>query len=141
MGHILKTFSVLNEFIDPQKLDNEWREHALLDYVTYGIDVSKPAEKYWQQIFNLKNAAGVLMFKSLKIVIEFLLVLPFSNVSVEKVFSNLFNIKTVHRNKMSTDTLAALLHAKHSIESCGEIINFEPSQTMLATKIWNQKNN
>lgn len=112
LEHVLKTFPVLNEYIDPQKLDNEWREHALLDYTAFEIDASKPAEEYWQHIFILKNAAGVKIFQSLEVLINFLLVLPFSNVSVERIFSNVFNIKTDHRNKMNSDTLAALLHTK-----------------------------
>lgn len=137
LEHVLQAFPVLKNFVEAQQLDNEWRKHAFLEYATLGIDCSKPAEQYWKQIFDLKNSAGVCLFQSLKIIITFLLVLPFSNSSVERVFSNLFNIKTDHRNKLGADTLAALLHTKRLIDNnCGGIIKFEPSNSTVNNNIW-----
>ncbi|CAD6208095.1 GSCOCG00012721001-RA-CDS, partial [Cotesia congregata] len=106
---VLKRFPVLNEYVTLQQLDNEWKEHALLNLEDYNIDINSTAEIYWQQIFKLTNPVGEMKFKNLKIVINFLLVLPFSNVSVERIFSDLKIIKTDHRNCLSSKTLKSVV--------------------------------
>lgn len=128
---ILQIFSVLKEFVVPQELDNEWRQHALLDHNKLNLPVDLPAEDYWSKIFQLKNAANGEIFKNLKIVITFLLILPFSNASVERLFSDLNNIKTDNRNRLKTDTVVALLATKDGIKSQGGCLKFNPSDKML----------
>lgn len=96
-------------------------------------------EDYWAKIFNIKKADGELEFKNLKKVIYFLLVLPFSNVSVERIFSDIKNIKTDHRNNLSTNTLKSILITKNFLSKDNDIINFEPNEEMLNTNIWDKK--
>lgn len=48
--HVVSMFPILKQHINLQDLDNEWREHALLE----DIDKNKSAEDYWAQIFSLK---------------------------------------------------------------------------------------
>lgn len=45
---------------------------------------------YWKKIFTLKNRANTAFKKKIKIVFELLLVLPFSNVSVEKISATIY---------------------------------------------------
>nr|XP_023029624.1 uncharacterized protein LOC111517647 [Leptinotarsa decemlineata] len=97
LKHVLDRFPFLNEYVDIQTLDNEWRQHALLDYQALNLSVSS-ADQYWKTIFNLKNSADMPIFPNLKKVMSMLLILPFSNASVERIFSDLFNIKTDKRN-------------------------------------------
>ena len=52
------------------------------------------ADIYWSKVFKLKNSAGQYIFTNIKYVISLLLVLPFSNASVERKFSVLKNLKT-----------------------------------------------
>lgn len=133
--HVVSMFPILKQHINLQDLDNEWREHALLE----DIDKNKSAEDYWAQIFSLKNAAGIPRFKNLEIVINFLLILPFSNASVERIFSTLNNIKSENRNKLGRDSLVAILHTKGGVKSEGGIIAFEPNNQMLKGNIWKNK--
>lgn len=133
---ILNRFPVLN--VNVQDLDNEWRQHALLEHDK--LCLSKNAEEYWPEIFKLKNAAGNELFPNLRKAVFFLFLLPFSNASVERVFSDLFNVKTDKRNLLSSSTIRALLAAKEGIEREGGCVKFHPSKDMLAAKIWLRKN-
>ena len=94
---------------DKAKIDAEWRRQALVDLpenLSLGISSAK---EYWGYILNLKNGAGDLRFAHLKQVIQWFLTLPFSNVVVERLFSDLKNIKTDHRNRLGQSTTAGLL--------------------------------
>ncbi|XP_031328947.1 uncharacterized protein LOC116170670 [Photinus pyralis] len=136
LNFVVKRFPFLNDFIDIQELDNEWKEHALLDLHKLGINISYDAQEYWQKIFALKNAANIELFSNLKTVINFLLVLPFSNASVERIFSDLKNIKTDHRNKLNTATINALIATKQGITN---VVEFKVDKTMLKSNIWKEK--
>ncbi|CAG5003156.1 unnamed protein product [Parnassius apollo] len=61
---VLKRFPVLYKFVTAQKLDDEWRTHALLDFEQHGLEIHGDninAESYWGKVFRLKNAAGEYM--------------------------------------------------------------------------------
>lgn len=135
---IVDRFPVLYSYVSIQQLDNEWKAHALLDYHSMNMSTND-AEKYWGEIFNLKNAGGVELFPNLKIVMSMLLILPFSNASVERIFSNVVNIKTDKRNLLDTSTLRALLCSKSGIESQGGCVIFTPNANMINAKIWHKK--
>lgn len=68
-----------------------------------------------------------------------LLVLPFLNALLEHLFSDLKNIKTMHRNNFKTDSLVGIFRAKYSI--C-DFIAFKPSATMIKSKTydWDSSN-
>ncbi|CAG5006021.1 unnamed protein product [Parnassius apollo] len=103
---VLKRFPVLYKFVTAQKLDDEWRTHALLDFEQHGLEIHGDninAESYWGKVFRLKNAAGEYMFPNIKIVMSLLLILPFSNASVERKFSALRCLKTENRNRLNTE--------------------------------------
>jgi hypothetical protein len=140
LSHVVKRFPYLSDIIDKQKLDTEWREHALLDHHDLGLDKTLPAAKYWQKVFSMKNALGEGKFPNLKVVIALLLVLPFSNASVERTFSNLKKIKTQDRNCLNTQTVVALMATKDGIAKQGGCIKFEPTNAMISKKINYNKN-
>lgn len=133
---ILERFPVLKKYVNLQDLDNEWRAHALLDFDSFGLQAYHDIEKYWSKIFSLKNEAGVDLFPNLKNTFSLLFVLPFSNASVERVFSDLFNIKTDKRNLLSTDTIRGLLATADGIKKNEGILNFTPTKDMLDANIW-----
>lgn len=134
---ILRKFPFLIDLIaGEQQLDNDWRQHAMLDFQELGLNKNDTAEKYWADVFLLKNAADMPIFTDLTVIIHFFLVLPFSNVSVERIFSNLNLIKTDHRNCLGTVNIASLIYSKQGIESCNGLLNFEPNQKMLSCNVW-----
>ncbi|VEN52569.1 unnamed protein product [Callosobruchus maculatus] len=125
-------FPALSEVIESQQvLDNEWRQHTLLDFSSMNMNTNCP-EEYWKQIFKMKNATNTEIFPNLKKVINLLLILPFSNASVERVFSNLFNIKTDKRNFLSTNTVRGILSSKEGISLEGGCVKWEPSQKLYS---------
>lgn len=131
---VLRRFSILKQFVDQQKLDEEWRAHCL-NHEDYDLDSALPPEDYWRQVFQLKNAAGTPVFKNLEKVIGLLLVLPFSNVSVEILFSQVNLTKTLHRNKRGNETLNAIMLTREGIQDAGGLIKFNPRRNMLQRKL------
>lgn len=103
---------------------------------SHGLDSTLPVEKYWQKVFFMKNIAGAPLFGELKKVIRLLLVLPFSNACVERVFSVLNNMKTAHRNRLKTETITSLMTTKEGIQQKGGSTKFEPTTSMMNAKIW-----
>ncbi|KAJ8963505.1 hypothetical protein NQ314_005584 [Rhamnusium bicolor] len=95
LAQVFQRFPILNNFVTRQKVDDEWRAHAMLNHPQYGLNTNDydSAENYWAKVFSLKNRAGQFLFSSLKHVLSLLLVLPFSNASVERKFSVLRNLK------------------------------------------------
>lgn len=134
---IVKRFPFMKDIINMQDLDTEWKRHALLDHVKEGLDPNKSSEEYWKIVFSLRTVSGSCIFPNLKIVINLLLILPFSNASVERVFSTLKNIKTDHRNKLKTDTVKALIATREGISENGGCVAFRPTKSMLQCNIWN----
>lgn len=136
LAPVLKRFPILEEFVTAQNLDDEWRAHAMLDFTQHGLDAGNDVESYWGKAFGLKSVTGQEMFPKLKIVIQFLLVLPFANASVERKFSDLKNIKSANRNRIHTDTIVSLMTTRDTIKKQGGSVKFIPSEKMLNCKIW-----
>ncbi|KAJ8962436.1 hypothetical protein NQ314_005732 [Rhamnusium bicolor] len=122
---------IVHHWIDPQAVDNEWRKHATIDHEELDLNNKDNATDYWHNVFKLKNAAGIELFSNLKIVIHVILVLPFSNASVERIFSKMNDTKTDLRNCLNTDTLSALLHTKQGVKDAGGLLVFEPNLKSL----------
>jgi hypothetical protein len=78
LSHVVNRFPILKDVVNVQDVDNEWRQHALLNHNILDTD----AGVYWQKNFELKNHAGMPLFPNLKLVFSLLLALPFSNASV-----------------------------------------------------------
>jgi len=131
LNEVLQRFPVFKNYVDYQTVDNEWRKHAMLDFRSLELDNNNDPEIYWRKVFSLKNDANELIFPNLKKVFSLLLVLPFSNASVERIFSNVFNIKTDKRNLLNTDTLRSILATKDGIAKSGGCLNFTPTKKML----------
>ncbi|CAG4942601.1 unnamed protein product [Parnassius apollo] len=130
---VLKRFPVLYKFVTAQKLDDEWRTHALLDFEQHGLEIHGDninAESYWGKVFRLKNAAGEYMFPNIKIVMSLLLILPFSNASVERKFRALRCLKTENRNRLNT---VLLTHYYNVHKKCGFFARMK--QTFLFIEI------
>ena len=66
-------------------------------------------EQFWVDVANHKDASSDNDFKELSDFILSMLALPFSNVAVERAFSQMNLIKTKYRNRMQQEMLEALL--------------------------------
>ena len=136
LQNVLVRFPILKSYLDPQELDNEWRKHSFLDHLKEELDPSKSASEYWKKVFRMKTSTGLPAFTNLKTANNLLLILPFSNASVERIFSTLNNCKTAHRSRLKTDTIVSLIAAKDGIKEQKGCVNVEPSKEMLKPTLY-----
>ena len=83
------------------------------------VEENLTLEEYWQVVFSEKKSANEheLVRPNLIKVLKVLLLLPFSNAGVERVFSQLKLIKTDHRSSLQQESLLALLSTKMLLKS------------------------
>ncbi|CAG9786569.1 unnamed protein product [Diatraea saccharalis] len=130
---VVNRFPYLRNDLDLEELNKEWKMHALLDFTHLNLSPNLEILDYWNNVFRLKKSSGEPQFPCLKkVIIMLLLVLPFSNASVERVFSQLKLIKSDHRNRLATETISALMATKANIPNA---MTFEPTKLMLKTRI------
>ena len=106
---ICQKLPYLKDTIDLNKLDMEWRQHAL-------EPKAKPElhwDEYWLNIRDTTTPTGEAKYPLLMAFVSSILAsLPFSNVSVERIFSELKLVKTDQRNSLKSTSLVSLLQAK-----------------------------
>ena len=73
-------------------------------FTTYNIN---PIE-FWSKILSL--AGEHIFWKPTTLIIEICLCAPFSNASLERLFSQMILIKTTLRNRLTNDSLNSMLH-------------------------------
>ena len=89
-------------------LDMEWRPHAFEDNAKPDLQWSE----YWFNIQDAKTSSGEPKYQVLIRFVSILASLPFSNVSFERLSSQLKLIKTDQRNLLKSSSLVSLLQAK-----------------------------
>lgn len=72
---------------------------------------------FWIEVSNYKNSVDENPFKELSAFVISLLVLPFSNADVERLFSTMGIIKTKLRNKMRTKLLCSILFIREGLKA------------------------
>jgi len=135
ISHVIKRFPVLNSLISNlEMLDQERRELALMDIEPLNSNSnSSNIMTYWRKVFLLKDSLGEIYFPNICIMMRPLLILPSSNASVEGLFSDFKNIKTLHRNKLQNQSIIGILRTKNTITDC---VSFKPTDSMVKSKIW-----
>lgn len=89
--------------------ENQWRDRK---YVPVPPTVMGDWVSYWTYLLDHKDSAENYCFQELASAVLNILCLPVSNAEVESVFIQVKILKTDLRNRLSTDTLANLLHIK-----------------------------
>lgn len=126
-------------YLNKSTLTNEWREYCLLDLASVddSISIQMNAADFCTKVFKLKDITSTAKLKnSDRIPIYSAFLMP----HWKKVFSKLKLIKIEHRNRLNTETIAALMATSSSIQQQGSINNFEPSSFMLNKKISTKMN-
>ncbi|KAJ8939989.1 hypothetical protein NQ314_010929 [Rhamnusium bicolor] len=110
--------------------------------IFFGTEIHKillPSQTRWLSLEQCCSRILLLqteVYKNLKAVVSILLILPFSNASVERLFSDLNNVKTDLKNGLKTDSVAAILATKDSIKHQGGILKFTPTDKLINSSIW-----
>ena len=102
------TVAYLKDTMDLDKLDMEWRQHALEPRAKPDLHW----DEYWLNIRNTTTPTSEAKYPVLMKFVGILASLPFSNASVERIFSKLKLVKTDQRNSLKSTSLVASLHAK-----------------------------
>jgi hypothetical protein len=95
-------------------LENQWRNLLTIEWSSISPSGIIPEDtiEFWTLVLNYKNAIGEKCFEKLAIQILNSLWLPFSNATVERVFSVMNAIKVKSRNRLSLKTLDAILRLR-----------------------------
>ncbi|XP_063838163.1 uncharacterized protein LOC135087290 isoform X3 [Ostrinia nubilalis] len=103
--------------VDLTELDKEWRNQSLLSDMDCNDSIDTVS--YWKKIFEKKNVDSRCKFVQLPILVNYFMSLPFSNAAVERLFSDLKNIKTDKRNRLDNETVASILCVKSGLKRTG----------------------
>ncbi|KAH8027920.1 hypothetical protein HPB51_011150 [Rhipicephalus microplus] len=94
------------------ELDREWR---LLRNIDLSEHAGLTASQFWHAVSQMRRGDGSQEFPLLSAFMKNILCLPHSSAAVERVFSQVNLLKTKQRNRLSTDALCGLLHAKRTL--------------------------
>uniref|UniRef100_A0A915HVR9 HAT C-terminal dimerisation domain-containing protein n=1 Tax=Romanomermis culicivorax TaxID=13658 RepID=A0A915HVR9_ROMCU len=84
------------------------------------------------KVYGSKDAAGNGRFDNIALFALNLFCLPFSNASVERVFSAMSLVKNNIRNKLLCNTVESILTVRYGLKHVNvSSVNFEPTYEML----------
>ena len=110
-------FIVDVECVDKSHADLKWRQQALEDCTEVKPDETTAA--FWKKRLDSKNILGSFKYPNLRKIIAAIFTLPFSNASVERLFSLLKLIKTSMRNGFKREMLNGSMHTHEGMEASG----------------------
>ena len=125
---ICQKLPYLREILNTEKLDREWREHAMHDKVNGDLSW----EEYWTTVRDVKNPTGQPKFPNLTRFVQILATFPSSNAAVERIFSSLKLIKTDRRASLKSSSLVSLLQYNMAMKKeTFSAATLKPSEDML----------
>ncbi|KAK3885377.1 hypothetical protein Pcinc_010410 [Petrolisthes cinctipes] len=98
-----------------------------------GGEIPNDSVKFWVAVKQYENAAGVKCFSELAQMVLNAHAIPLSNAFVERIFSHVTNIKSKVRNRLSLETMEAVLRIRSKL--AGEKIccnKFKVTDKMLS---------
>lgn len=106
--------SILEEFNmsadQKEKIQSQW------SYITeQHWETKTDTTSFWIEVYNFKNSIGENPFKELSSFVLSLLVLPFSNAEVERLFSLMGLIKSKLRSKMKSELLQSIIQIRQGL--------------------------
>ena len=125
-----KTFSSIRFFLDRfpvmkpscsiDVLEEQFSSLQLEELDTALLDIDR-ADKQWGKIREIKDAMGHPKYPDLSALALKVLLIPHSNVSCERVFSNVRKIRTDFRGSMGKHSLEAICTVKVQLQSCNTV--------------------
>lgn len=116
-------FPQLHQMCCYSSAEQEWESLSMFETSVFGKQTesevkSMAIEEFWQIVFQLRTITDSPRFPNLIVCVSLLFSLPASNVSAEREFSQLKEIKTDRRNCLHDITIASLLNVKHWLTRC-----------------------
>ena len=115
LHELFSTLPYLADVADVVSADLEWRRQSLEESTK--LTPNESSIVFWQKRLNAKTINGSFKYPNLRKVVACMMSLPFSNASVERVFSLLKRIKTDSRNALKRETLVGLIHAHEGMKA------------------------
>lgn len=132
LTHIETALPHLREHLDMESLEGEWRGHIF----TKDLNADLPWEDYWTKVKHERFLDG-RKYENLMKLLGIVASLPFSNVAVERLFSQLKLVKREQRTSLKPQNLAALLQTKFTLanKNCtAASLDVSPDLIKLADK-------
>ncbi|XP_043472704.1 uncharacterized protein LOC122505265 [Leptopilina heterotoma] len=119
--------------VDLDFLQTQWDQLILVDLRNhFNGKIPVDSVEFWSGIFEYRDSAGQTVFTDLASFALRILCLPFSNASIERVFSIMNSVKTKARNKLSIVLLMAIMRIRLRFGTMQECCNtFEPTARMF----------
>lgn len=131
-GIVINTKKLFPNLVtDMEKLNTEWR--LLADIESLNQTANYSFQDFWNNIFNMKNDMDQFMFPHLSVLVKGILSLPHSSAAAERVFSQLFLLKTKIRNRLDVDTCSSIIHTKELVNNY-TCYTWTPSSNLLKRK-------
>eukprot|EP00794_Sanderia_malayensis_P011694 gene11694-12910_t len=117
LQNVFTLMPFLRDVADSSRADLEWRQQALEE----GTDIvqNQTATAFWKNRLEAKMLTGGYKYPNLRKVISTAFSLPFSNASVERLFSSLKLVKTSLRSSLKRETLVGLMHTNQGMKAMG----------------------
>lgn len=106
---LLELMKVDDVVID--KINNQW-----INITSINWQETNKTNTFWHEVSVFKNASGDYPFKDLSSFAIKMLILPWSNAEVERLFSQMNLVKTKTRNKMSSKLLDSILTIRSGLK-------------------------
>lgn len=130
IGKLAVHFPTLIKEEELDALQDQWRDLLYAKETLKGL--SQSATVFWNDLLSVKDGNNKAKFDLLSKFMCGLLALPHSSACVERIFSQINNIKTKQSNRLCTNTVANRLLAKQAIAreevTCQ---NWEPSTSLI----------
>lgn len=122
---LLKYFNKSDLQIDD--IERQWHNIHLLKWTE-----TNNTKSFWCEVVSFRNASGDNPFLELANFALEMLILPYSNADVERLFSKLNIIKNKLRNRLKPTTVNAILHIKCGLNRYGKCChNYDMPHTVL----------
>ncbi|CAH1108534.1 unnamed protein product [Psylliodes chrysocephalus] len=136
---LLNCFPVLKDKVNIEKLNLEWR--IILDLKEMETHLDE-LDTFWSLLLCQKDGNNDFQFSNLIIVTTYVFSLPHFSASAERMYSQLFLIKTKPRNRLLIETCQNLLHTKFYVSECNKVCyNFTPNDEILKRNVVYPKQN
>ena len=103
-----------------------------MDYCTSELPFPQqvmPIDEYWHNVSAITDIAGDIKYRLLSMLAKAILIIPHGNADIERMFSHVGLNKTKLRNRLSNETLSALLCLQFNVsEPC---FDFKPTKVMV----------
>mgnify|MGYP001604959738 CR=1 FL=1 len=92
------------------QLLDEWKSFQVeRDLPPFTLDA---ADAWWGEVLRKKRSSGDLVYPQVNKIVQILLILPYNQAPVERIFSLVTKIDTKFRHSLKETTLASLIRCK-----------------------------